>query len=133
MTVENHWKQLKHHYLQFTHRPRLDHALFIICTQAIPAFIAQAATLEDAYRMGRAKKLTTFQTAFKKAWRQKAAAKINTICASTSCKPFRRRLPHFSLRLFDVARYHYTGTGTCTQSAFRIVGEYGRDRRIRMA
>ncbi|KDQ08347.1 hypothetical protein BOTBODRAFT_118799, partial [Botryobasidium botryosum FD-172 SS1] len=72
MTVENHWKQLKHHYLQFTHRPRLDHALFIICTQAIPAFITQAATLEDSYRMGRAKKLTTFQVALKRSWRRLA-------------------------------------------------------------
>ncbi|KDQ13878.1 hypothetical protein BOTBODRAFT_110980, partial [Botryobasidium botryosum FD-172 SS1] len=67
MTVENHWKQLKHHYLHFMHRPRLDHALFVICTKAIPAYMARASALQDSYRMGRAKQLTTYQVTFKTA------------------------------------------------------------------
>ncbi|KDQ14255.1 hypothetical protein BOTBODRAFT_32728 [Botryobasidium botryosum FD-172 SS1] len=65
MTVENHWKQLKRHYLHFLHRPRLDHAIFIICTQVVPDYMARARALEDAHRLGRAKGLTSFQTAFK--------------------------------------------------------------------
>ncbi|KAG8894884.1 hypothetical protein FRB99_000926 [Tulasnella sp. 403] len=76
MTVENHWKVLKHHYLHNLHRPRLDHALFIVFTNVIPAFMCQAETLEDRYRLGRAKALTTFQKAFKRAWQEKAMKEI---------------------------------------------------------
>ncbi|KAG8942368.1 hypothetical protein FRC03_003274 [Tulasnella sp. 419] len=76
MTVENHWKRLKHHYLTFTLRPRLDHCVYVICTESIPAIISAAFALEDTYRQGRAKPLTTFQKAFKTSWRKKAMMKI---------------------------------------------------------
>lgn len=46
MTVENHWRQLK----AFAHRPRLDHAIHVICTAMVPAYMAIAAKLEDAYQ-----------------------------------------------------------------------------------
>lgn len=84
MTVENHWKQLKHHYLHFLHRPRLDHALFVICTQAVPTYMARAVTLEDAHRLGRAKQLTSFQTTFKVSWIQKADATTSDKVYETS-------------------------------------------------
>lgn len=77
MTVENHWKQLKHHYLHFQTRPRLDHAIFIICTRLIPDFMLRAETLEDAHRLGRPRGLTTFQKTFKASWRRKAAAQVS--------------------------------------------------------
>ncbi|KIO23611.1 hypothetical protein M407DRAFT_77861 [Tulasnella calospora MUT 4182] len=46
MTVENHWRQLKHQYLRFTHRPRLDHAIYVICTKIVSAYMVTAANLE---------------------------------------------------------------------------------------
>lgn len=77
MTVENHWRQLKRIYLHLQTRPRLDHMLWILCTQAVPDFIQRAEGLNDGYRLGRARPLTTSQRAFKKSWGQQAAAKIN--------------------------------------------------------
>ncbi|KAG8900028.1 hypothetical protein FRB99_006294 [Tulasnella sp. 403] len=76
MMVENHWKVLKHHYLHNLHWPRLDHALFIVFTNVIPAFMHQAETLKDRYRLGHAKALTTFQKAFKQAWQEKVMKEI---------------------------------------------------------
>ncbi|KDQ06603.1 hypothetical protein BOTBODRAFT_78000, partial [Botryobasidium botryosum FD-172 SS1] len=67
MTVENHWKQLKHHYLHIMHRPRLDHTLFVICTKAVPVYMARAPALQDSYRIGRARQLTAYQITFKTA------------------------------------------------------------------
>ena len=37
-----------------------------------PAYIQRAGTLEDSYRLGRSKKLTTYQQKFKSAWRKLA-------------------------------------------------------------
>ncbi|KIO15750.1 hypothetical protein M407DRAFT_45762, partial [Tulasnella calospora MUT 4182] len=65
MTVENHWRQLKRQYLAFTHRPRLDHAIYVICTEMVPAYMAISAKLEDSYRLGRARGLTPYEVAFK--------------------------------------------------------------------
>ncbi|KIO32621.1 hypothetical protein M407DRAFT_46147, partial [Tulasnella calospora MUT 4182] len=65
MTVENHWRQLKRQYLAFTHRPRLDHAIHVICTEMVPAYMAISAKLEDSYRLGRARSLTPYEVAFK--------------------------------------------------------------------
>ena len=77
MTVENHWKQLKHHHLHFMHRPRLDHVLYVLCTEAIPQWMVRAETLEDTYKMGRSKGLSAFQKAFKVSWREKAEATVS--------------------------------------------------------
>lgn len=77
MTVENHWRQLKHQYLRFTHRPRLDHAIYVICTGIVPAYMVTAANLEDSHRIGRTKSLTPFRVAFKKNWKKKASAKVS--------------------------------------------------------
>lgn len=60
MTVENHWRQLK----AFAHRPRLDHAIHVICTAMVPAYMAIAAKLEDAYQLGRARGLTPYEVVF---------------------------------------------------------------------
>lgn len=77
MTVENHWRQLKHQYLRFTHRPRLDHAIYVICTNIVPAYMVTAANLEDSHRIGRTKSLTPFCVAFKRNWRKKGSAKVS--------------------------------------------------------
>ncbi|KAG8912440.1 hypothetical protein FRC01_005099 [Tulasnella sp. 417] len=77
MTVENHWRQLKHQYLRFTHRPRLDHAIHVICTEMIPAYMVAASKLEDSHRLGRARQLTPFGVAFKANWKQKEKATVS--------------------------------------------------------
>jgi hypothetical protein len=77
MTVENHWKQLKRTYLHFMHRPRLDHAVYVLCSVVIPAYMLTASSLEDLHRMGRGKQLTPFQRSLKKSWKLKAAAKVS--------------------------------------------------------
>ncbi|KAG9045114.1 hypothetical protein FS837_007016 [Tulasnella sp. UAMH 9824] len=77
MTVENHWRQLKHQYLRFTHRPRLDHAIYVICTEMVPAYMVAASRLEDSHRLGRARQLTRFRVAFKENWKRKEKAKVS--------------------------------------------------------
>jgi hypothetical protein len=77
MTVENHWRQLKHQYLMFTHRPRLDHTIHTICTAMVPAYVASAARLEDSYRLGHPKSLTPYKVAFKKNWKLKSKAMVS--------------------------------------------------------
>ncbi|KAG8894871.1 hypothetical protein FRC00_008347 [Tulasnella sp. 408] len=77
MTVENHWNQLKHHYLHFLHRPRLDQVIYLISTALIPDFMSYAHRLEDSYRLGRARRLTPAQKRFKKAWKAKRKAEVS--------------------------------------------------------
>lgn len=77
MTVENHWGQMKHDYLHFLHRPRLDQVIYLISTALIPDFMTHAHRLEDAYRLGRARKLTAFQKRFKKAWKTERKAAVS--------------------------------------------------------
>ena len=70
MTVENHWKQIKHHYLHYLNRPRLDLTIFILCTEVAPNFIRRSNELAEALpRGGRIPPLTTFQKVFKKSWK----------------------------------------------------------------
>jgi hypothetical protein len=42
MTAENHWKQIKHHYLHHLSRPRLDLTVYIICTEVAPDYLRRA-------------------------------------------------------------------------------------------
>ncbi|KAG8990423.1 hypothetical protein FRB90_001762 [Tulasnella sp. 427] len=77
MTVENHWKQLKHHYLHFLHRPRLDQVIYLISTALVPDFMSYAHRLEDGHRLGRARILTPAQKRFKKAWKAKKKAIVS--------------------------------------------------------
>lgn len=67
-TVENHWKQLKHEHLHHLVRPRLDQLVWILITEVTPAYVARAEILEDAYRLGRTKPLSTYQQQFKRSW-----------------------------------------------------------------
>ncbi|KAI0042580.1 hypothetical protein FA95DRAFT_1456218, partial [Auriscalpium vulgare] len=70
MNVENFWKQLKHDFLHNLLRPRLDHLVWILKTQVTAAYFVRADVLEDSHRLGRSKALTTYQTYFKRAWRE---------------------------------------------------------------
>lgn len=71
MTAENHFGQLKGDYLHFLHRPRLDHAVWVIIKKVTPDYMARAGTLEDTHRLGRARALTPFQRGFKASWKKK--------------------------------------------------------------
>jgi len=68
MGVENFWRQLKHNYLHNVVRPRLDHLVWILIYKVTPTYYARADILDDTYRLGRSKTLTTYQRAFKKSW-----------------------------------------------------------------
>ncbi|KAG6848311.1 hypothetical protein H0H93_001313, partial [Arthromyces matolae] len=69
MNVENFWKQLKHDHLHHVARPRLDNLVWILIHKVTAAYVARAEILDDTYRMGRSKELTTYQKAFKKSWK----------------------------------------------------------------
>ncbi|KAL6303644.1 hypothetical protein BKA93DRAFT_734772, partial [Sparassis latifolia] len=69
MNTENHFKQVKHDFLPHLLRPRLDQLIWILSTKVVPAYMKRAQELEDTYRIGRSKKLTSYQIRFKKAWR----------------------------------------------------------------
>lgn len=69
MSVENHWRQLKHDFLHHLLRPRLDQLIYILVKKVTPAYLVRANVLEDSYNMGRAKPLTSNQQYFKKAWK----------------------------------------------------------------
>lgn len=48
MTVENHWKQIKHQYLHKLNRPRLDLTVPILCTEATLNLVQHARALAEA-------------------------------------------------------------------------------------
>jgi MULE transposase domain len=70
MGVENFWRQLKHDYLHHVARPRLDHLVWILINKVTPAYIARAEIMNDSYRLGRSKQLTTYQKYFKSSWKK---------------------------------------------------------------
>ena len=77
MNVENFWKQLKHDFLHHLVRPRIDQLVWIVATKVRPAWIARAEALEDNYRAGRSRKLTTFQQYFKNTWKKHSQATLS--------------------------------------------------------
>src|SRR5271163_1806964 len=77
MGVENFWRQLKHKHLHLVARPRLDHLVWILIYNVTPAYFARTEILDDGYRMGPSKTLTTYQRAFKKAWQKLALKPIS--------------------------------------------------------
>ncbi|KAG6848015.1 hypothetical protein H0H93_004170 [Arthromyces matolae] len=70
MNVENFWRQLKHDYLHHVSRPRLDQLVWILVNRVTPSYISRSENLNDEFRIGRSKKLTTYQVAFKKSWKE---------------------------------------------------------------
>jgi hypothetical protein len=70
MSVENFWCQLKHDYLHHVARPRLDQLIWILIDKVTPAYIARAEIMNDNYRLGRPKQLTTYQKYFKSSWKK---------------------------------------------------------------
>jgi hypothetical protein len=68
MAVENVWKQLKHDDLHHLLRPRVDQLVWIIITKVTSKYMQRADALDDNYRLGRSKALTTFQKYFKREW-----------------------------------------------------------------
>ncbi|KAF8171142.1 hypothetical protein BJ912DRAFT_1025204 [Pholiota molesta] len=78
MGVENYWRQLKHNYLHNTPRPRLDHLIWILIYKVTPTFMARGNILQDTFRLGRSKQLSTFQRYFKKNWEKHAEKELGT-------------------------------------------------------
>ncbi|KAI0054906.1 hypothetical protein BV25DRAFT_1816378 [Artomyces pyxidatus] len=68
MNVENFWRQLKHDFLHHLLRPRADQLTYILRYQVLPSYLHRADILEDGYRAGRSRPLTTYQKYFKKGW-----------------------------------------------------------------
>lgn len=77
MNVENFWRQLKHDHLHHVSRPRLDHLVWIMIHKITPAYVARTEVLNDEYRAGRSKSLTTYQKYFKKSWKKLLGALIS--------------------------------------------------------
>ena len=69
MMSENHWKQLKHHYLGFMHHPRLDQSIYILLMEVVPAAITKSKTLDDTAHIGVAVELMTYQKELKSSWK----------------------------------------------------------------
>jgi hypothetical protein len=68
MAVENFWKLLKHDELHNLLRPRVDRLVWIIITKVYPKYMQRADALDDNYRIGRSKALTTYQKYIKREW-----------------------------------------------------------------
>lgn len=91
MNVENFWLQLKHDSLHHLLRPRLDQLLWILLTEVTPQYVLRARYLEDGWRVGRSKGLSTYQKYFKRDW-QKLKKRLvsgkdyNTDISSWTCR-----------------------------------------------
>ncbi|KAJ7582034.1 hypothetical protein C8J56DRAFT_727605, partial [Mycena floridula] len=68
MTIENFWRQLKYDHLHHITHPRLDQLVWILIYEVNPGCLARSELLTNEHRLGRSRKLTTFQKAFKKNW-----------------------------------------------------------------
>ncbi|KAJ7204152.1 hypothetical protein GGX14DRAFT_300661, partial [Mycena pura] len=68
MTVENHWKQVKHTHLHHLVHPRLDQLVYILIYEVTPAIDARLRYLDSTYRLGQARPMSTWQKRFKKTW-----------------------------------------------------------------
>ena len=79
MTVENHWRNLKHEHLGFMHCPCLDQTVYTMVVDVVPAAVIKANSLEGLQQVGAAITLTYFQSQFKKAWNELAIHAIGTI------------------------------------------------------
>ena len=86
MAVENFWRQLKHNYLHNVARPRLDHLVWILINRVTPAYIARSEILDDNFRLGRTRPLTTYQRYFKKSWSVLAKREVSTKKYKTNVK-----------------------------------------------
>jgi len=70
MTVENHWKNVKHNHIDFSRRPQVDQTVYILAVYVVRSFYEKAEQLDYDYRSGRGRPLTSFQAAFKAAWKR---------------------------------------------------------------
>lgn len=86
MNVENFWRQLKHDHLHHVTRPRLDQLVWILIHKVTPAYIARLESMNDEFRAGRSKELTTYQKYFKSSWRNLLKAKISNRKYDTQVK-----------------------------------------------
>lgn len=70
LNVENFWKQLKHENLHHLLNPRIDHLVWILIHEVLPAYFHRVTHLEATSRLGRSRALTPFQIAFKANWKK---------------------------------------------------------------
>ncbi|CAG8838020.1 43770_t:CDS:2, partial [Gigaspora margarita] len=70
MMIESHWRVLKHYYLNYFNRPRLDYLVWVICSCALPDQI-------DRFQQIQLGQVTPkWFDEFKKSWNQLAARPI---------------------------------------------------------
>ena len=96
MAVENFWRQLKHNYLHNVARPRLDHLVWILINRVTPAYLARSEILDNNFRLGRTRPLTTYQSYLKKPWsvlakREASAKKYTTNVKDWTCTCGRKK------------------------------------------
>jgi hypothetical protein len=88
MNAENFFKQFKGNYLHNLHHPRLDHTVYILIYDVTPDAITRAEILEDDYRLGRARPLSTYQKYFKSGWKKHVKKAVSAKEYHTDVKNF---------------------------------------------
>ncbi|KAJ7823081.1 hypothetical protein B0H14DRAFT_3088937 [Mycena olivaceomarginata] len=100
MTVENHWKQVKHIHLHNLVHPRLDQLVYILIYEVTPVIAARTPYLDSIFRLGAARPLTTWQKGFKSSWqnlmkRNLSGKQYQTIVDAWTCTCGRQKFdPH---------------------------------------
>jgi hypothetical protein len=100
MTVENHWKQVKHIHLHNLVHPRLDQLVYILIYEVTPVIAARTPYLDSIFRLGAARPLTTWQKGFKSSWqnlmkRNLSGKQYKTIVDAWTCTCGRQKFdPH---------------------------------------
>jgi hypothetical protein len=59
MTVENHWKNVKHNHIDFSRRPQVDQTVYILAVYVVRSFYEKAEQLDYDYRTGCRRPLTS--------------------------------------------------------------------------
>jgi hypothetical protein len=88
MTAENSWKFIKHHVLSFQTRPRIDQAIFVIITIALPHYQARAAVLGQRFNDARVESLNPLQIETNKSWKKLLNRSLGTRTYKTDLKTF---------------------------------------------
>jgi hypothetical protein len=68
MTVENHWKEVKHTHLHHLVHPRLDQLIYILIYEVTPSIDGRLRYLDPMFHLGQARPVSTWQKHFKKSW-----------------------------------------------------------------
>lgn len=121
MSVENHWRQLKHDYLHHLLRPRLDQLVYIIVTKVLPAYLHRGQVLEDNHALGRAKTLTKHQQDFKRAWKALSDRPVSSTNYHTDVKAWVCRCGQQKYNCFHLCKHLVQACQPPPSAFFRFV------------